>query len=63
MPWQDIALQVKGPSVVDMQRHFCQYWYFAIHDLTDDIRDQLINFKARYDELKRQRKYKKQRDE
>ena len=27
MPWHDIALQVKGDAVIDMTRHFVQYWY------------------------------------
>jgi len=54
MPWHDIAMQFKGPAVIDLQRHFCQYWYFAIRDLSDDPRDHLRNFKSRYDELKRE---------
>lgn len=49
MPWHDIALQFKGPAVIDIQRHFVQYWYFAIRDLSDDPRDHLRNFKTRYE--------------
>lgn len=29
MPWHDIGLQVKGDAVIDMARHFTQYWYFV----------------------------------
>ena len=45
MPWHDIAMQFKGPAVIDLQRHFCQYWYFAIRDLSNDPMDHLKNFK------------------
>lgn len=48
MPWHDIALQVKGSIVIDLQRHFVQYWYFAINDLSDDPNDYIRNFKNRY---------------
>ena len=33
MPWHDIGIQIEGTSVVDLKRHFTQYWYFAIKDL------------------------------
>jgi phosphatidylserine/phosphatidylglycerophosphate/cardiolipin synthase-like enzyme len=33
MGWADIAMQAKGPIVIDLQRHFVQYWYFAIQEL------------------------------
>ena len=26
MPWQDIALHFRGPSVADLVRHFIDYW-------------------------------------
>ena len=29
MPWHDIALQMRGDSVIDLLRHFVQYWYFV----------------------------------
>ena len=48
MPWHDIAIQVKGAAVIDLQRHFVQYWYFAIRDLSDDPKDYLNNFRNRY---------------
>ena len=59
MPWHDIALQVKGSIVIDLQRHFVQYWYFAINDLSDDPNDYVRNFRNRYNELMRQEKDKK----
>lgn len=48
MPWHDIALQVKGSIVIDLQRHFVQYWYFALNDLSDDPNDYIRNFMNRY---------------
>lgn len=48
MPWHDIALQLKGPAVIDLQRHFVLYWYFAIRDISDDPRDHVTNFYDRY---------------
>ncbi len=29
MPWHDIALQIRGESVIDLSRHFVQYWNFV----------------------------------
>lgn len=29
MPWHDIALQMRGDAVIDLLRHFVQYWYFV----------------------------------
>ncbi len=34
MPWHDIGIKIQGRSVIDLKRHFTQYWYFAIKDLT-----------------------------
>jgi phosphatidylserine/phosphatidylglycerophosphate/cardiolipin synthase-like enzyme len=48
MPWHDIAMRFRGPAVIDLQRHFVQYWYFAIRDLSDDPKDYFLNFKNRY---------------
>lgn len=59
MPWHDIAIQVKGAVVIDLQRHFVQYWYFAIRDLSDDPKDYLNNFRNRYNELIRLEKEKR----
>lgn len=33
MPWHDIAMKLEGDSVVDLCRHFIQYWNFAKYDL------------------------------
>ena len=33
MPWHDIAVMVEGDPVVDLCRHFIQYWNFAKYDL------------------------------
>lgn len=33
MPWHDIGIQIRGKSVIDLKRHFTQYWYFALRDL------------------------------
>lgn len=33
MPWHDIAVRVEGDPVVDLCRHFIQYWNFAKYDL------------------------------
>ena len=29
MPWHDIGLQLRGDSVIDLLRHFIQYWEFV----------------------------------
>jgi phosphatidylserine/phosphatidylglycerophosphate/cardiolipin synthase-like enzyme len=29
MPWHDIALMIRGDAVIDIARHFVQYWYFV----------------------------------
>ena len=29
MPWHDIGIQIRGPSVIDVTRHFVQYWNFV----------------------------------
>ena len=29
MPFHDIAVQIRGDVVVDLLRHFVQYWYFV----------------------------------
>jgi phospholipase D1/2 len=37
MPWHDIAVQIRGESVIDLTRHFVQYWNF-------------VNFQTRFDD-------------
>lgn len=29
MPWHDIGIQIRGLSVLDLVRHFIQYWNFV----------------------------------
>ena len=50
MPWHDIAIQYRGDVVLDLLRHFVQYWYFVKSSLlTDPMR--VWNFmKKRYDQ-------------
>ena len=50
MPWHDIAIQYRGDIVLDLLRHFVQYWYFVKSELlTDPAR--VFNFmKKRYDQ-------------
>ncbi|KAL4471562.1 hypothetical protein ABPG74_008455 [Tetrahymena malaccensis] len=33
LPWHDIAMRVVGDVVIDMSRHFIQYWNFALADI------------------------------
>lgn len=37
MPWHDIAVKIQGQSVIDLTRHFVQYWNF-------------VNFQTRFDD-------------
>lgn len=38
MPWHDIAVQIRGDVVIDLLRHFVQYWYFVKSELSSDPR-------------------------
>jgi phosphatidylserine/phosphatidylglycerophosphate/cardiolipin synthase-like enzyme len=38
MPWHDIAVQIRGDVVIDLLRHFVQYWYFVKSELSTDPR-------------------------
>lgn len=29
MPWHDVAIKLSGASVVDLCKHFVQYWNYA----------------------------------
>jgi phosphatidylserine/phosphatidylglycerophosphate/cardiolipin synthase-like enzyme len=42
MPWHDIAVQIRGESVIDMSRHFVQYWNFVNYQTRFDDRELLI---------------------
>ena len=39
MPWHDIAIQFRGDVVLDLLRHFVQYWYFVIADKEFHVTD------------------------
>lgn len=42
MPWHDVAIQLKGPSVNDIARHFTNYWNFVnLQTKIDDDRELL----------------------
>ena len=48
MPWHDIGLQVKGDAVIDMTRHFIQYWYFVDQKKSNDPIAVFTALKKRY---------------
>jgi phospholipase D1/2 len=33
MPWHDVGIKLIGPSVIDLCKHFIQYWNYANHQL------------------------------
>lgn len=49
MPWHDIALQFQGDVVLDLLRHFVQYWYYAKSQLLTDPAKAMNFMKKRYD--------------
>lgn len=50
MPWHDIALQYRGDIVLDLLRHFVQYWYFVKSELLVDPMKTLNFLKKRYEQ-------------
>lgn len=50
MPWHDIALQFRGDIVLDLLRHFVQYFYFAKSQLSVDAGKTLNFIKKRYEQ-------------
>lgn len=50
MPWHDIALQFRGDIVIDLLRHFVQYWYFVKSELNVDPLKMLNFLKKRYEQ-------------
>lgn len=50
MPWHDIAIQFRGDVVLDLLRHFVQYWYFVKSELLVDPFKALGFFKKRYEQ-------------
>ncbi len=47
MPWHDIAVQIRGDVVIDLLRHFVQYWYFVKAELSADPRVYFNNMQRR----------------
>ena len=42
MPWHDIAVRLTGPSVLDLSRHFIQYWNYVNFQLDMSDRELLM---------------------
>jgi phosphatidylserine/phosphatidylglycerophosphate/cardiolipin synthase-like enzyme len=47
MPWHDIALQMRGDSVVDLLRHFVQYWEFVKREYEFSISKMISQIRGR----------------
>lgn len=47
MPWHDIAIMLRGDAVLDLARHFIQYWYFVDSEKIKDPIAHLRNVKRR----------------
>jgi phosphatidylserine/phosphatidylglycerophosphate/cardiolipin synthase-like enzyme len=47
MPWHDIAIMLRGDAVIDLARHFIQYWYFVDGERIKDPFAHLRNVKRR----------------
>ncbi|CAD8151474.1 unnamed protein product [Paramecium pentaurelia] len=43
MPWHDIAIQIKGDSVIDLSRHFVQYWNHVMMTKQKKKKQELIH--------------------
>ncbi|CAD8069623.1 unnamed protein product [Paramecium sonneborni] len=43
MPWHDIAIQIQGDSVVDLSRHFVQYWNFVMRSKQKKKQQELLH--------------------
>lgn len=54
MPWHDIALQMRGDCVIDLMRHFVQYWYFVKSEYKFSPRKILQSFEG-YDKTMQKR--------
>ena len=52
MPWHDIGIQLKGDAVIDLARHFVQYWYFIDAERVKDPYNHFRNFSRRVDRAK-----------
>ena len=49
MPWHDIAIQYRGDIVLDLLRHFVQYYYYVKSQLNADVGKGINAIKKRYD--------------
>lgn len=49
MPWHDIGIQLKGDAVIDLAKHFIQYWYFVNAERVKDPYNHFRNVKRRFD--------------
>jgi phospholipase D1/2 len=49
MPWQDIGIQIRGDSVIDLLRHFVQYWYYVEGEKNADPYQHTKSLKKRYE--------------
>jgi phospholipase D1/2 len=58
MPWHDIALQMRGDCVIDLMRHFIQYWYFVKSEYKFSPRKILQSFQG-YDKTMQKRDFGK----
>lgn len=61
MPWHDIAVQIRGDVVIDLLRHFVQYWYFVKSQLSADprvyfnlLQRRLVQANEYYDKIEKQ---------
>lgn len=52
MPWHDIGLQIRGDAVIDLARHYIQYWYFVDAERVKDPYNHIRNVRRRYDRAK-----------
>lgn len=48
MPWHDIGIQLRGDAVIDLARHFIQYWYFVDAEKVKDPYSHLHAVQKRY---------------
>lgn len=53
MPWHDIALQMRGDCVIDLLRHFVQYWYFVKSEYKFSPRRFFASFKNKEVKIKK----------
>lgn len=42
MPWHDVSVKISGRSVIDLSRHFVQFWNYVNFQLNMDQRELLM---------------------